>query len=81
MVILDERVKKSKVTSRFMSWIFWVLPLTSTRRSGELFEKLTTHRILNTYFLFPFFRAALLQFPESRTPPQSPESAAQSPGT
>lgn len=53
MIVLEERVKKSKVTSRFMSWIFWVFPLTSTRSSGEIFEKLATYRILNTYFLFP----------------------------
>lgn len=59
-----------------MSWIFWVLPLTFKRNLREILEQFTTYQLLNTLitFSFPFFSSALLQFPEPRTPPQSPQS-------
>lgn len=49
MVILDERVKKSKATPRLMSWIFWMLPLTYTRNPREILEQFTIYRLLSTY--------------------------------
>ena len=51
-MILDERVKKSKATPRFMSWIFWVLYLTYTRNPKELFGQFTIYRLLSTGFRF-----------------------------
>lgn len=43
-----------------------------TRNSEEIFEQFSAYRLLNSTFSFSFSSPALLQFPEPRTPPQSP---------